>query len=189
MSTEDGETGTILVWEQTDWVRFGGETGRWITCGRESKAAWQVTWWEESRRCGRLWEEKVAGFPKDVALPCVAITTRNSLRMHMFPAALPAGCLGVSLLEVSGTFGSHYFCRNHVGKTWQSAVGFMVLHLQSATLRVRVNCKDVAPGGAPQVLIYSDTGYLEHLIVLAVFSWRKQAIIHHFKNQWKQLGN
>lgn len=186
---KDGETGTILVWERRDWVRFGRETGRWITCGRESKAAWQVTRWEECGRCGRLWEEKVAGFPKDIALPCVAIATRNSLRAHIFPAALPAGCLGVSLWEVLGIFGSHYFCRNGVGKTWHSAVGFMVLDLQSAALHVHVNHEDVAPGGAPQVLIYSDTGYLEHLILLAVFSWREQALLYHFKNHWKQLGN
>ena len=49
-------------------------------------------------------------------------------------------------------------------------MAFMVLGLHSATLRVRVSSEDVAPGGAPQILIYSDAGYLEHLIVLAVFS-------------------
>lgn len=94
-----GETGILLVCEQTDWVRFGRETGRWITCGRcKSEAAWQVSHWEESRRCGRLWEEKVAGFPKDIALPCIVIAVRNSLHVHVFPATLPVGCLEVSLL-------------------------------------------------------------------------------------------
>lgn len=59
----------------------------------------------------------------------------------------------------------------------------MVLGLQLATLCVRVSSEDVAPGGAPQILIYSDTGYLEDLVVLAVFSLRKQeAIIYCFKN-------
>lgn len=46
----------------------------------------------------------------------------------------------------------------------------MVLGLQSAALCARVNSEDVAPDGAPQILVYSDTGYFEHLIVLAVFS-------------------
>lgn len=60
----------------------------------------------------------------------------------------------------------------------------MVLGLQSATLHVRVRSKEVAAGGAPQILVYSDAGDLEYLIVPAVFSWRKQeAIIHCFKNQ------
>lgn len=72
-----------VIWEWTDWVRFGRETGRWITCGRQSEAAWRVSRWEESRRCGRLWEEKVAGVPKDIALPYVAIAIRNSLRARV----------------------------------------------------------------------------------------------------------
>lgn len=32
-----GETGILLVCEQTDWVRFGRETGRWVTCGRRAQ--------------------------------------------------------------------------------------------------------------------------------------------------------
>lgn len=39
VSTKDGETGIILVCKHADWVRFGREAGRWITCGRQSEAA------------------------------------------------------------------------------------------------------------------------------------------------------
>lgn len=45
----------------------------------------------------------------------------------------------------------------------------MVLCLQSASLHERVGSEDVAPGGALQILVCSDTGHLEHLIVLSVF--------------------
>lgn len=45
----------------------------------------------------------------------------------------------------------------------------MVLCLQSASLHEHVGSEEVAPGGALQILVCSDTEHLEHLIVLSVF--------------------
>lgn len=50
----------------------------------------------------------------------------------------------------------------------------MVLGLQSATLHVRVRSKEVAAGGAPQILFYSDAGALEYLIVPAFHEENKK---------------
>ena len=174
------EKRAILVWEQTDWVRFGGETARWITGGRQSRAARRVSCWKESGRCGRLWEAGVAGFPKDVALPYLAIAIRNSLRACTFPAALPPVVLGVGSLRGFSvpTVSAGVVWVKPDGQPWE----FVVPGLQTG----RSACgrwwrEDVAARGAPQSLVYSDAGYLEHLVVLAVVSWREQeAIIRLF---------
>lgn len=45
----------------------------------------------------------------------------------------------------------------------------MVLGLHSATLHEHLGSEDAAAGGVLQILLCSDTGNLEHLIVLLVF--------------------